>query len=246
MRSRRWRRCTRSRAASSPTTFVNLDMEEYKDLDLTIAVFTRLLERPTLRGYAAGIVLQAYLPDALGAMIRLQEWAAARVAAGGAPIKVRVVKGANLPMESVDAELHGWPLATWGTKRDTDASYKSGPRLRAPAPSDTTRACTGGVAGQPNLFDRGDSRCSSRRLRRAVNRGHRHRDAARDGIGAGRGRTARRRLGLLLITRRSCTRTSSTWPIAYLIRRLEEGASSENFMSAVFDLDDPKMFRPRA
>ena len=30
--------------------------------------------------------------------------------------------------------------------------------------------------------------------------------------------------------------------IAYLIRRLEEGASHENFMSAVFDLDDPAMF----
>jgi len=94
-------------AASTPPTFVNLDMEEYKDLDLTIAVFTKLLERPKLRGYAAGIVLQAYLPDALGAMIRLQEWASARVASGGSPIKVRVVKGANLPMESVDAELHG-------------------------------------------------------------------------------------------------------------------------------------------
>ena len=27
--------------------------------------------------------------------------------------------------------------------------------------------------------------------------------------------------------------------IAYLIRRLEEGASSDNFMSAVFELDKP-------
>jgi RHH-type proline utilization regulon transcriptional repressor/proline dehydrogenase/delta 1-pyrroline-5-carboxylate dehydrogenase len=25
------------------------------------------------------------------------------------------VKGANLPMEQVEASLHGWPLATWGT-----------------------------------------------------------------------------------------------------------------------------------
>src|SRR5665811_1223209 len=30
--------------------------------------------------------------------------------------------------------------------------------------------------------------------------------------------------------------------IAYLIRRLEEGASQQNFMSAVFDLDDPSLF----
>ncbi|MFW6186540.1 MAG: proline dehydrogenase family protein, partial [Actinomycetota bacterium] len=67
------------KAASFPTPkFINLDMEEYKDLDLTIAVFTRLLDRPEFRALEAGIVLQAYLPDALAAMIRLQEWAAAR------------------------------------------------------------------------------------------------------------------------------------------------------------------------
>ena len=34
-------------------------MEEYRDLDLTIAVFTRILEDPRLQGLEAGIVLQA-------------------------------------------------------------------------------------------------------------------------------------------------------------------------------------------
>ena len=98
----------RQAVSAVPTRkFINLDMEEYKDLELTIAVFTRLLDRPEFRELEAGIVLQAYLPDALSAMIRLQDWASARVAAGGAPIKVRVVKGANLPMETVDADLHG-------------------------------------------------------------------------------------------------------------------------------------------
>src|SRR5690606_33245774 len=33
-------------AQASPQKFLNLDMEEYKDLDLTIAVFTRILDRP--------------------------------------------------------------------------------------------------------------------------------------------------------------------------------------------------------
>ena len=58
-------------------------------------------------------------------MMKLQEWAAARVADGGAAVKVRVVKGANLPMELVDAAIHGWPAATWGSKQDSDTSYKA-------------------------------------------------------------------------------------------------------------------------
>jgi len=82
-------------------------MEDYKDLDLTIAVFTAILDQEDMRGYEAGIVLQAYLPDSLGAMQRLQEWAAKRVASGGSRVKVRIVKGANLSMEKVDAEIHG-------------------------------------------------------------------------------------------------------------------------------------------
>ncbi|MBX9717887.1 MAG: proline dehydrogenase family protein, partial [Microbacteriaceae bacterium] len=88
--------------------FLNLDMEEFRDLDLTIEVFQRLLDRPSLKHYEAGIVLQAYLPEALPALDRLTAWAQQRRANGGAGIKVRVVKGANLAMERVDAALHGW------------------------------------------------------------------------------------------------------------------------------------------
>ncbi|RZI79898.1 MAG: 1-pyrroline-5-carboxylate dehydrogenase, partial [Microbacterium sp.] len=138
-------------AAASPTRkFINLDMEEYRDLDLTVAVFTTLLDQPELAGLSAGIVLQAYLPDALPAMVRLQDWAAHRVAAGGAPVKVRLVKGANLPMERVDATLHGWPLATWETKVETDAHYKR--VLEYALHPDRVRNVRLGVAGH-NLFD---------------------------------------------------------------------------------------------
>lgn len=70
------------RLARDHGTFLNLDMEDYKDLDLTIAVFTAILDQPDMRGYEAGIVLQAYLPDSLGALQRLQEWARTRVDAG--------------------------------------------------------------------------------------------------------------------------------------------------------------------
>ncbi|HYD50563.1 MAG TPA: proline dehydrogenase family protein, partial [Terriglobales bacterium] len=65
-------------ARSRPRKFINLDMEEYRDLDLTIAVFTKILDQPELRELEAGIVLQAYLPDALAAMMQLQPWSAER------------------------------------------------------------------------------------------------------------------------------------------------------------------------
>lgn len=222
-------------AAASPNKFVNLDMEEYKDLDLTIAVFTALLDRPELAQLSAGIVLQAYLPDALAAMIRLQEWAAARVAAGGAPIKVRVVKGANLPMETVDAELHGWPLATWGTKQETDASYKA--VLDYALRPEHAAAVRIGVAGH-NLFDIALALLLARRRGVA--------DAIDIemllGMATAQAEVIRRDAGSILLYTPVVHPREFDVAIAYLIRRLEEGASQQNFMSAVFDLDDPALF----
>ena len=71
----------------------------------------------------AGIAVQAYLPGSLTTLEHLQEWAAQRRAAGGAPIKVRIVKGANLGLETTEAELRGWPRATWDSKPKTDAHF---------------------------------------------------------------------------------------------------------------------------
>src|SRR5690606_18608097 len=96
-------------ARSKSRKFINLDMAEYRDLHLTSAVFTRILEQPALQHLEAGIVLQAYLPDAVAALQALTGWAHQRRTAGGAGIKVRVVKGANLAMERVDATMHDWP-----------------------------------------------------------------------------------------------------------------------------------------
>ena len=57
-------------AASARTPkFINLDMEDYKDLSLTLAVFRRVMDHPALLYQEAGIVLQAYQPDALAAMM---------------------------------------------------------------------------------------------------------------------------------------------------------------------------------
>lgn len=109
--------------ASSPHKFVNLDMEEYRDLALTVEVFEQLLSEQEFMHLSAGIVLQAYLPDSAEAMRRLTEFATRRVQAGGAPIKIRLVKGANLAMEKVEAELHGWAQAPYEEKADVDANF---------------------------------------------------------------------------------------------------------------------------
>jgi RHH-type proline utilization regulon transcriptional repressor/proline dehydrogenase/delta 1-pyrroline-5-carboxylate dehydrogenase len=218
------------RLAAAQGKFINLDMEEYRDLDLTLAVFQGLLERDELHGLTAGIVLQAYLPDALGAMQHLQAWAADRVAAGGAPVHVRVVKGANLPMERVDAELHGWPLATWPTKRESDASYKA--ILDYALRPEHIANVRIGIAGH-NLFD------IALAWLLAQDRG------VTDGIGfemllgmaTAQAAVVRREVGSLLLYTPVVAPDEFDIAIAYLIRRLEEGASQENFMSAMFDLD---------
>ncbi|MBK0420762.1 bifunctional proline dehydrogenase/L-glutamate gamma-semialdehyde dehydrogenase [Leucobacter sp. CSA2] len=218
-------------AKSSPKKFINLDMEEYKDLDLTIAVFTRILDRPEFLNLEAGIVLQAYLPDALGAMIKLQEWAAARVDAGGAPIKTRIVKGANLPMEQVDAALHGWPLATWGTKQDSDTSYKA--VLDYALDAERVKNVRVGVAGH-NLFDIALAWLLAKA--RGATSGIEFEMLL--GMATGQAEAVRREVGGLLLYVPVVHPEEFDVAIAYLIRRLEEGASQENFMSAVFELND--------
>ena len=103
--------------------FVNLDMEEYKDAHLTMKVFKDVLSLPQFKNYEAGIVVQAYLPDAWGFQTELLEFARKRVAEGGSPIKMRIVKGCNLDMENIVSDLRGWPNPVRPDKTEVDANY---------------------------------------------------------------------------------------------------------------------------
>jgi RHH-type transcriptional regulator, proline utilization regulon repressor / proline dehydrogenase / delta 1-pyrroline-5-carboxylate dehydrogenase len=218
-------------AASATPKFINMDMEEYRDLDLTIAIFERILDQPQLLTLEAGIVLQAYLPDALAAYQGIVEWSAARVARGGAPVKIRLVKGANLAMETVEATMHDWELATWPTKQATDTNYKR--VLDWALTPERVSAVRIGIAGH-NLFDiafahllaeaRGVSDHVEFEMLLGMAEGQA--DAVRQDVG-----------GLLLYTPVVLPQEFDV-AIGYLIRRLEENASQENFMSAVFELVD--------
>ncbi len=214
-------------------TFVNLDMEEYATLDLTRTAFTRALDH--FPGLVAGIALQAYLPDSLHALQELQNWAAARRDAGGAPVKVRIVKGANLGVERVDAALRGWPSATWSTKADTDAHFKR--MLHWALTPERTQNVHIGVAGQ-NLFDLAYAMhlADDRGVRDAVE------FEALTGFDGGPLAVARRDLGKLRIYTPIAEPQEFDVAIAYLVRRLQEAAAPGNFLSAVPDLRSPSVF----
>lgn len=222
--------------AATDRTFINLDMEEYRDLDLTIAVFTRILEDTRLRGLDAGIVLQAYLPDALPALQQLTAWAKQRVAAGGARIKVRLVKGANLAMERVDAVMHGWSLATYDAKVDSDANYVR--CLDFALRPEHTAAVRIGVAGH-NMFD------IAYAWLLAGEAGVREDVEFEMLLGMAQGQVAAvaREVGHVLLYVPVVRPDEFDVAISYLVRRLEENASSDNFLSAAFELADvPAMF----
>ena len=104
--------------------FINLDMEEYRDLSLTVNAFMKTLDKPEFQDFRAGIVLQAYLPDSHIWQKKLIEWAKNRVENGGSPMKMRLVKGANMEMEETEAELRHWEMVTHTQKIDTDSNYK--------------------------------------------------------------------------------------------------------------------------
>lgn len=224
-------------AASQPMDkFINLDMEEYRDLDVTLDVFERLLDREELLDLEAGIVIQAYLPDSLQAMQRLQKWAAQRRARGGAPVKVRLVKGANLAMEEVDAEQHGWPIATWESKKATDANY-----LRildwALTPERMENVHLG-VAGH-NLFSLAMAweLANIREVTDNVD------IEMLVGMADAQAQAIRDEVGDVLLYVPVVQPTEFDVAIAYLVRRLEESASEQNFMSSIFDIGtDPKAF----
>lgn len=218
-------------ASYTPHKFINLDMEEYKDLRLTLEVFKRILGRSDLLHLKAGIVLQAYLPDAMNAMHELQLWARERRSRGGAPIKVRIVKGANLSMETVDAELHDWPLAVVGSKRAADTNYKH--VVNYALTEEHLKNIEVGIAGH-NLFDIAFAHqlLKSRGLKSGVS------FEMLLGMAEAQAQVVSQTVGSLLLYTPVVHPAEFDVAIAYLIRRLEESASSDNFMSAVFELHE--------
>ncbi len=222
--------------AAVTRTFINLDMEEFRELDLTVAIFKDILDRSHLRSLSAGIALQAYLPDSYAALKDLTAWSAGRVDSGGAPIHVRFVKGANLPMEVVDATLHGWPRAPFSSKRETDTNYKR--LLEYAMRPENVRAVRVGVASH-NLFD--IALAWTLAQARGVS------DSVEFemllGMAPSQVEAVSRTVGSIRLYTPVVRPSEFEAAISYLVRRLDETSNSDNFLSALFHLgQDEEVF----
>jgi RHH-type proline utilization regulon transcriptional repressor/proline dehydrogenase/delta 1-pyrroline-5-carboxylate dehydrogenase len=225
------------REASTQDTFVNLDMEEYRDLRLTLDAFMSVLDEPEFLLLHAGIVLQAYLPDSHGALEELITFSKRRHREGGGVVKVRLVKGANLAMEHVEAELHGWQAAPYGSKADTDASYLR--LVDVALRPEHARSLRVGVASH-NLFhvawalELAKARGVLEQLDIEMLEGMANAEAL-----------AITRSGQPVLLYAPITRRDDfASAVAYLVRRLDENTAPENYLrAALFIADDRAVYR---
>ena len=209
--------------------FVYLDMEEYRDKELTAAAFMRTLDRPGMEQVRAGLALQAYLPDSLPTLLEIQQWARRRVARGGARITIRLVKGANMEMERLEASLKGWPQAPYATKLETDANYQR--MLREMMKSENLAAVNVGVASH-NLFDLAYGLV----LAAGQNAQERVQFEMLEGMANHQARALLELWPNVLLYAPACRKESFVNAIGYLVRRLDENTGPENFLSHAFRL----------
>lgn len=209
--------------------FVNLDMEEYRDLSMTLETFMQTLSLPQFKKLRAGIVLQAYLPDSYNQLLRLKKWALQRVKEGGSPVKVRIVKGANMEMEKTESSLEDWPLATYSTKNETDANFKK--MILAILDKDSAAAVNLGIASH-NIFDIAFTLhlVKEHQLEEFVDFEMLEGMAKATAI-----EINNRNVNLLLYTP-IVKKENYNSAIAYLVRRLDEGTQDGNFLKEGFNL----------
>ena len=217
------------RTSIATNTFVNLDMEEFRDLRLTVDAFKLVLNEGEFKNLYAGLVLQAYLPESHEVFAELVEWAIERNRQSGGVIKIRLVKGANLAMEKAEAELHGWSAAPYESKADVDASYSR--LLDTALRLENAKAVRIGVASH-NLFhiafalEIAQRRNVMEQLDLEMLEGMANPEALA---------IAKRSMRILLyapVTRGDDFASA----VAYLVRRLDENTAAENYLRSSFEI----------
>jgi RHH-type proline utilization regulon transcriptional repressor/proline dehydrogenase/delta 1-pyrroline-5-carboxylate dehydrogenase len=98
------------------------DMEQAEIKSLLVEIFTRLFAEPSYRNYPyAGLALQAYHRETARDIKGLLAWVRSR----GAPISIRLVKGAYWDSDTIRYRQRGWPIPLFEHKVETDANYES-------------------------------------------------------------------------------------------------------------------------
>ena len=217
------------REAQKHATFINLDMEEFRDLSITVEVFMMLLDEPEFETMNAGIVLQAYLPESHSVFAQLVAWSKARHARTGASIKIRLVKGANLAMEKAEAELHGWVAAPYDSKATVDASYAR--LIDTALTADHFPAVRIGIASH-NLFHLAWA------IEVAKSRGVMDQLDIEmlEGMANAEALAVVHEVGNVLLYTPVTRHDDFPAAVAYLVRRLDENTSLENYLRASFDM----------
>ncbi len=215
---------------TSVSKFVYLDMEEYRDMSLTSEVFMMTLDRPGMEQVRAGIALQAYIPDSFLIQQQLTTWARQRVVNGGAPVTIRIVKGANMEMERVEASLRGWPQAPYKVKIDTDANYKR--MVAFGLRPENIAAVRLGIASH-NLFEVAFS------LLLAVKCGVLEfvQFEMLEGMANHQRRALRELVDNLLLYAPACKHEDFIHAIGYLVRRMDENTGPDNFLRHAFKIE---------
>ncbi|EAI7258796.1 aldehyde dehydrogenase family protein [Campylobacter upsaliensis] len=205
--------------------FINLDMEEFRDLELTVAAFMESVGKFDIK---AGIVLQAYIPDSYEYLKKLLAFSKERVLKGMQPIKIRFVKGANMESEETIASQRGWELPTFSRKIDTDSNYNK--MLDLVLEDENYKYINVGIASH-NIFE---IAYAYTRIKEA---------------GASESFTFEMLEGMslqcsyelskmhdLILYAPVCDEAHFNNAIAYLVRRLDENTSEDNFMRYFFNL----------
>ncbi|MGI8981324.1 MAG: L-glutamate gamma-semialdehyde dehydrogenase [Pirellulaceae bacterium] len=144
------------RAARSLGAFINVDMESYDKKDLTLHIFKAVLGEPEFRDWTdVGIVIQCYLENAYADLMDLRNWAQSR----GAPVWVRLVKGAYWDYETIKAKANGWPIPVFQKKWQSDESFerctrfvlRNSAHLRCALGSHNLRSLAHGIATARHL-----------------------------------------------------------------------------------------------
>ncbi len=205
--------------------FINLDMEEFRDLELTIESFMESIAKFDIY---AGIVLQAYIPDSYHYLKKLFAFSKERVLKGKKPIKIRFVKGANMESEETIASQKGWELPTFNNKIDTDSNYNK--MLDFILQGDNYKYIHIGIASH-NIFE----------IAYAYTR-ITHANALPsftfemlEGMSLQCSYELSKIHNLILYAP-VCEESHFNNAIAYLVRRLDENTSEENFMRYFFNL----------